>query len=135
MDTMNGRVDEILKEGSLQAYGIQSIRLMYSRISAPFFTTRKSPEIIVAFLNLKGLSRLVEPFNMGGSISKMMNKLFANREMRILMLGLDAAGKTSTLPSPLTPLRHFPLSEKCSNSHLFSDIVQTEIESTVCSLL
>jgi len=72
---------------------------------------------------------------MGGSISKMMNKLFANREMRILMLGLDAAGKTSTLPSPLTPLRHFPLSEKCSNSHLFSDIVQTEIESTVCSLL
>jgi len=34
---------------------------------------------------------------MGGSVSKIMNKLFANREMRILMLGLDAAGKTTIL--------------------------------------
>jgi hypothetical protein len=75
-----------------------------------FHTTIKSPEITVAFLNLKGLSRLVEPFSMGGSISKMMNKLFANREMRILMLGLDAAGKTSTPPLP--QLRHFPLCPK-----------------------
>jgi ADP-ribosylation factor protein 6 len=32
---------------------------------------------------------------MGGSISKMMNKIFGSKEMRLLMLGLDAAGKTS----------------------------------------
>jgi len=32
---------------------------------------------------------------MGSSFSKALSKLFANREMRILMLGLDAAGKTS----------------------------------------
>jgi len=38
---------------------------------------------------------------MGGGLSKMLNKIFANREMRILMLGLDAAGKTSNLPVPL----------------------------------
>jgi len=33
---------------------------------------------------------------MGGSISKMMSKIFGSKEMRLLMLGLDAAGKTST---------------------------------------
>lgn len=32
---------------------------------------------------------------MGGSISKMMSKIFGSKEMRLLMLGLDAAGKTS----------------------------------------
>jgi ADP-ribosylation factor protein 6 len=34
---------------------------------------------------------------MGGSISKMMSKIFGSKEMRLLMLGLDAAGKTSML--------------------------------------
>ncbi|KAG8526696.1 ADP-ribosylation factor, Arf Arf6 [Bacidia gigantensis] len=34
---------------------------------------------------------------MGGSMSKMMNKLFGSREMRLLMLGLDAAGKTTII--------------------------------------
>jgi len=34
---------------------------------------------------------------MGGSISKMMGKIFGSKEMRLLMLGLDAAGKTSMI--------------------------------------
>ncbi|KAF2838319.1 ARF/SAR superfamily [Patellaria atrata CBS 101060] len=34
---------------------------------------------------------------MGGSISKMMNRIFGSKEMRLLMLGLDAAGKTTIL--------------------------------------
>ncbi|KAL8899785.1 MAG: hypothetical protein Q9207_006030 [Kuettlingeria erythrocarpa] len=34
---------------------------------------------------------------MGGQISKMMGKIFGSREMRLLMLGLDAAGKTTIL--------------------------------------
>ncbi|OCL01011.1 ARF/SAR superfamily protein [Cenococcum geophilum 1.58] len=34
---------------------------------------------------------------MGGSISKIMNKIFGSKEMRLLMLGLDAAGKTTIL--------------------------------------
>ncbi|KAJ2454914.1 hypothetical protein EV183_001175 [Coemansia sp. RSA 2336] len=34
---------------------------------------------------------------MGGGLSKMLTKLFGNKEMRILMLGLDAAGKTTIL--------------------------------------
>lgn len=32
---------------------------------------------------------------MGGQVSKLMGKIFGTKEMRILMLGLDAAGKTS----------------------------------------
>jgi len=34
---------------------------------------------------------------MGGSVSKALAKIFGNKEMRILMLGLDAAGKTTIL--------------------------------------
>jgi ADP-ribosylation factor 6 len=35
---------------------------------------------------------------MGGSVSKLLDKIFGNKEMRLLMLGLDAAGKTSAYP-------------------------------------
>jgi GTPase SAR1 family protein len=34
---------------------------------------------------------------MGLSFSKLFNDLFAKKEMRILMVGLDAAGKTTIL--------------------------------------
>ncbi|EAW09779.1 putative ADP-ribosylation factor 6 [Aspergillus clavatus NRRL 1] len=34
---------------------------------------------------------------MGGQVSKMLGKIFGTKEMRILMLGLDAAGKTTIL--------------------------------------
>jgi ADP-ribosylation factor protein 6 len=34
---------------------------------------------------------------MGGQFSKMMAKIFGSKEMRLLMLGLDAAGKTTIL--------------------------------------
>lgn len=34
---------------------------------------------------------------MGGSLSKVMGKIFGSKEMRLLMLGLDAAGKTTIL--------------------------------------
>jgi ADP-ribosylation factor family len=45
-----------------------------------------------------------EPATMGGQLSKVIDRLFGAKEMRLLMLGLDAAGKTSlplfpTLPS------------------------------------
>lgn len=35
---------------------------------------------------------------MGGNVSKVMAKIFGQKEMRLLMLGLDAAGKTSAYP-------------------------------------
>jgi len=34
---------------------------------------------------------------MGGQVSKLMSRIFGSKEMRILMLGLDAAGKTTIL--------------------------------------
>ena len=34
---------------------------------------------------------------MGAQISRMMGKVFGSKEMRLLMLGLDAAGKTTIL--------------------------------------
>ncbi|KAF1815622.1 ARF/SAR superfamily [Eremomyces bilateralis CBS 781.70] len=34
---------------------------------------------------------------MGGGLSKLMDKIFGSKEMRLLMLGLDAAGKTTIL--------------------------------------
>jgi GTPase SAR1 family protein len=34
---------------------------------------------------------------MGLSISKLLSSLWGNKEMRILMVGLDAAGKTTIL--------------------------------------
>lgn len=44
---------------------------------------------------------------MGAGLSKALGKLFGNKEMRILMLGLDAAGKTSQSRAPLSiPTKH-----------------------------
>jgi ADP-ribosylation factor 1/2 len=35
---------------------------------------------------------------MGLTFNKLFNRLLARKEMRILMVGLDAAGKTTILP-------------------------------------
>jgi len=43
---------------------------------------------------------------MGGGISKIMDRIFGSKEMRLLMLGLDAAGKTSELLSNSTTTTH-----------------------------
>jgi GTPase SAR1 family protein len=51
---------------------------------------------------------------MGGSISKMMGKIFGSKEMRLLMLGLDAAGKTST---PVRAIIHREHLLTRANSH------------------
>lgn len=41
-----------------------------------------------------------EAFTMGQKVSKMLERIFGSKEMRLLMLGLDAAGKTSTNSNP-----------------------------------
>jgi hypothetical protein len=40
---------------------------------------------------------------MGNAISKSLSKIFGTKEMRLLMLGLDAAGKTSQPKYLLVP--------------------------------
>jgi hypothetical protein len=49
--------------------------------------------------HLTSPTTLNSPFlaTMGGQISKVMGKIFGSKEMRLLMLGLDAAGKTTIL--------------------------------------
>lgn len=42
------------------------------------------------------LSEIELIFGMGTQVSKIMGRIFGSKEMRLLMLGLDAAGKTST---------------------------------------
>lgn len=37
---------------------------------------------------------------MGAALSRSLAKIFGSKEMRLLMLGLDAAGKTSTSTLP-----------------------------------
>ena len=49
---------------------------------------------------------------MGGQVSKIMGKIFGSKEMRLLMLGLDAAGKTSTCSPVLPALEFLMLQEK-----------------------
>ena len=55
------------------------------------------------FSDLDGLCDLISDFlvrkkdEMGLSFGKLFSKLFSKREMRILTVGLDAAGKTTIL--------------------------------------
>lgn len=53
-------------------------------------------------------------------MGKLLSKIFGNKEMRILMLGLDAAGKTSILYlSPLLRDYRFASGEPCRLSFAF----------------
>ena len=57
-------------------------------LHAPSFITRTRP---------LGTSLPSAPANMGLTFSKLFDKLWGKKEMRILMVGLDAAGKTTIL--------------------------------------
>jgi hypothetical protein len=54
---------------------------------------------------------------MGGQVSKLMSKIFGSKEMRILMLGLDAAGKTSKPLAVCDPQRVEVLTRTLSSSN------------------
>jgi hypothetical protein len=60
---------------------------------------------------------------MGANLSKGLAKLFNNKEMRVLMLGLDAAGKTSKVDNETKEKKSLipPL--------LHSDSLQTKTQS------
>lgn len=56
---------------------------------------QKDYNLLAAFFFFFSLLELF--FTMGSNLSKALNKMFGTKEMRILMLGLDAAGKTSKI--------------------------------------
>lgn len=48
------------------------------------------------------LTKIPPIFRMGAQVSRIMGRIFGSKEMRLLMLGLDAAGKTSTFSAGIT---------------------------------
>lgn len=62
---------------------------------------------------------------MGLSFTKLFSRLFAKKEMRILMVGLDAAGKTTILyklklgeiVTTIPTIGMFPVNPFCCSSH------------------
>lgn len=53
------------------------------------------PTVLIMFVFCKPCRDLEE--DMGLTFTKLFSRLFAKKEMRILMVGLDAAGKTTIL--------------------------------------
>lgn len=75
-----------------------------SSLSTPLHLAEPLPSFLLTFKGLvfkfgfedyirESYSQLLD--KMGANLSKAMGKIFGNKEMRLLMLGLDAAGKTS----------------------------------------
>merc|ERR1712232_851476 len=52
---------------------------------------------VLIFSSLDFLCDQVDNIKMGGAFAKLFKGLFGHKEMRILMVGLDAAGKTTIL--------------------------------------
>lgn len=53
-------------------------------------------------LGKTNLSQIESILRMGAQVSKIMGRIFGSKEMRLLMLGLDAAGKTSIFSTLVT---------------------------------
>ncbi|RSH91452.1 hypothetical protein EHS25_009751 [Saitozyma podzolica] len=65
---------------------------------------------------------------MGGQLSKALGKLFGNKEMRILMLGLDAAGKTSAWGDAVSLHPKIPNPASIAMRTMLPDPVQAQVE-------
>ncbi|KAK8650054.1 hypothetical protein V6N13_139704 [Hibiscus sabdariffa] len=61
-------------------------------------STADSAELLVVYFGFASLGfSPIQGKRMGLSFAKLFSRLFAKKEMRILMVGLDAAGKTTIL--------------------------------------
>lgn len=69
---------------------------------------------------------------MGGQVSKIMGKIFGSKEMRLLMLGLDAAGKTSTTSPYLFPRK--PRRTPSTDSPLLAILYKLKLNQDVTTI-
>lgn len=84
---------------------LQRIRILFSSpMPSSFLTKKRSAKCSYSYhllLSLPSLFGSATPkskfWAMGMTISTLVRMLFAKKEMRILMVGLDAAGKTTIL--------------------------------------
>ena len=93
LPTIPGKVpNSFIKDGNFQSdlLGWQVLLLAIFKPSP----LKKTPLPPYRQSSRRSVNQSVE---MGGQISKMMGKIFGSKEMRLLMLGLDAAGKTTIL--------------------------------------
>lgn len=77
----SGLLDVLLYCASFIIIGVMCVGLMYDLL----------------FEFLASLQQTWKTWKMGLSFTKLFSRLFAKKEMRILMVGLDAAGKTTIL--------------------------------------
>lgn len=77
-------------------------------------------------------SLIVTSNTMGANMSKALAKLFGSKEMRILMLGLDAAGKTSKMMNPL--LSSCPPNAHVSNCYTVAILYKLKLNQSVTTI-
>ncbi|CAI5489664.1 unnamed protein product [Closterium sp. Naga37s-1] len=112
-------IPDIIDEHGYAAHGIDAVLLpaktsvLFDNASKPANTTKSGEFRLCRFTEWDGLdytrplngsvlyrgfaSRLTGASTMGQAFRKLFDSIFGNREMRVVMLGLDAAGKTTIL--------------------------------------
>lgn len=93
---------------TLMLFRKKHIHLLSSSLAKFFAKGYYSSKIQTAYFAEAGvlrktdLSQIESILRMGAQVSKIMGRIFGSKEMRLLMLGLDAAGKTSTFSALIT---------------------------------
>jgi ADP-ribosylation factor family len=111
------------KERSMQAYGIQPMRLMYSRISAPFSHNHKISWNHRGFPKFEGTFSPRRAVQHGGLHQQNDEQTLRQQRNANSHARSRCCWKDKYSPSPLAQLRHFPLCPKNVLIHPWSAIL------------